>query len=285
MKKTAAKNKNSYFKKFCNNKLALIGLCVLLVEIALIIVLPLVMNLDPYSTTVMNARPGEEGHILGTDDVGRDLLSRIIYGGKVSLMVGILSAMISLAIGIPLGLLAGYYGGAVGNAIMRLADIFQAFPSMILILVIVSITGPSIKVVILVIGVIGWTSIGRLVYSNVLSVKKKEYVEAAKTTGVSDTGVMFKYILPNAISPVWMALTSNICNAIVTESALSYLGMGVQSPEASWGNIMNAAQTYINFSTRIWVWLSAGICIVVTVIVINFIGDGIRDAFDPRKKG
>ena len=275
---------SSFIKKYTKNKLAVVGFVIVLLEIIMVIILPYILKLDPYQTTVFNAKPGVDGHLLGTDDVGRDVFARLVYGGRVSLLVGILSTLISVAIGLPLGLIAGYKGGLIGSIIMRFADIFQSFPQMVLILVIVSVTGPSIGIVIAVIGVIGWTSVGRLVYSNVLSVKKKEYVEAAKTSGVSSIGIMFKYVLPNSISPVWMQLTSNVTAAILTESALSFMGMGVPSPEASWGNIMNAAQTYINFSTRPWVWLSAGICIIVTVIGINFIGDGVRDAFDPRKK-
>ncbi len=278
------KDKNTFFAKFAKNKLALISLVFILLEILMVIVLPPIMGLDPYTSTVFNAPPGTEGHLLGTDDVGRDLLARLVYGGRVSLMVGLISTLISMAIGLPVGLFAGYYGGFIANILMRIADIFQAFPSMILIMVIVSITGPSITVVIVVIGVIQWTQFGRLVYSNVLSVKKKEYVEAARTSGVGDFGIMFKYILPNAVSPVWMAMTNSISFAILIESALSFLGLGVQSPKASWGNIMNAAQSYINFAMRPWVWLSAGICIVFTVIIINFIGDGIRNALDPNTK-
>ncbi len=274
----------SFIKKYAKNKLAIVGFAVVLIEIIMVIILPYILKLDPYQTYVFNVKPGTDGHILGTDDVGRDVFARLVYGGRVSLMVGILSTLISVVIGLPLGLIAGYKGGLIGSIIMRFADIFQSFPQMVLILVIVSVTGPSIGIVIAVIGVIGWTGVGRLVYSNVLSVKKKEYVEAAKTCGVSNFGIMFKHVLPNSISPVWMQLTTNISAAILTESALSFMGMGVPSPEASWGNIMNAAQTYINFSMRPWVWLSAGICIIVTVIGINFIGDGVRDAFDPRKR-
>lgn len=273
-----------FIKKYSKNKLAILGFILIFTEVILVVVLPGIMKLDPYQVYKFNLKPGIDGHILGTDDVGRDVFSRIIYGGRVSLTVGFVSTLISVAIGIPLGLIAGYFGGFTGSVIMRFADIFQSFPQMVLILVIVSVTGPSIGIVIAVIGVIGWTSVGRLVYSNVLSVKKKEYIEAAKTCGESDFGIMLKYVLPNSISPVWMQLTTNISAAILTESALSFLGMGVPSPEASWGNIMNAAQSFINFSTRPWVWMSAGICIIVTVIGINFIGDGIRDAFDPRKK-
>ncbi len=278
------RGKDTFLTKFAKRKLALISLILILVEIVLVTVLPPLMNLDPYSSTVFNAPPGTEGHLLGTDDVGRDLFARLVYGGRVSLMVGLVSTLISIAIGLPLGLFAGYYGGVAGNALMRIADVFQAFPSMILIMVIVSITGPSIAVVVVVIGVIQWTQFGRLVYSNVLSVKKKEYVEAARTSGVGDFGIMFRYILPNAVSPVWMAMTNSISFAILIESALSFLGLGVQSPKASWGNIMNAAQSYVNFAMRPWVWLSAGLCIVFTVIIINFVGDGVRSALDPNMK-
>ncbi|MDO5403700.1 MAG: ABC transporter permease [Eubacteriales bacterium] len=277
------KKKEGFFFYFKKNKLAMLALILLTIEVITVLLLPRIMNLDPYTSDMkaFNRAPSAE-HLLGTDDIGRDCLARLLYGGRVSLMVGVCSLMISLAIGIPLGLIAGYYRGWAETIIMRLADIFMSFPSMVLILVLVAVFGASINTVIGVIGVLGWTGIAKLIYGNVLSCRSKEYIEAAKTIGMSNKAIILKHILPNCITPVWVAMPFMISSAIVTEAALSFLGMGVQSPQASWGNIINAAQKYVVLTSRPWIWIPAGIVLIITVIIINLIGEGIRDAFDPK---
>lgn len=273
------------FDKLKAHKLAIMGLCIWALEILLVIFLPILMNLDPYSSdyTAFDAAPSS-AHILGTDSIGRDLFARLLYGGRTSLLVGILSTMISLIIGVPLGLLAGYYRGAVEAIIMRIADVFMSFPSIVLILVLVSVLGPSIWSVTIVIGVLGWTSFARLIYANVLSVMEKEYVESARAVGTSDFWTIVKYILPNALPPILITVTFQTASAIITESSLSFLGMGVQPPEASWGNMLHDAQSITVLSRSPWVWLPPGLAIVVTVLSINFFGDGVRDALDPKMK-
>ena len=281
--------KDSYsrdvLKRFSQHKLAMIGLAVITLEVLLVVILPVVMKLDPYTSDVFNfsAVPGP-GHILGTDDTGRDVFARLIYGGRVSLLVGLLSAVISLCIGVPLGLLAGYYKGIWEMVIMRAADIFMSFPSMILILVLVSVFDPSIRTIIFVIGVLGWTDSAKLIYGNVLSIREKEYVESAKAVGTKDFAILTKYVIPNAFAPVLINFTFRTAQAIIQESALSFLGMGVQPPAASWGNILYAAQSITVLSSRPWLWVPAGILLVLTVSGINFIGDGMRDALDSRTK-
>lgn len=281
--------KDSYsrdvLKRFSQHKLAMIGLAVITLEVLLVVILPVVMKLDPYTSDVFNfsAVPGP-GHILGTDDTGRDVFARLIYGGRVSLLVGLLSAVISLCIGVPLGLLAGYYKGIWEMVIMRAADIFMSFPSMILILVLVSVFDPSIWTIIFVIGVLGWTDFAKLIYGNVLSIREKEYVESAKAVGTKDFAILTKYVIPNAFAPVLINFTFRTAQAIIQESALSFLGMGVQPPAASWGNILYAAQSITVLSSRPWLWVPAGILLVLTVSGINFIGDGMRDALDSRTK-
>ena len=281
--------KDSYsgdvLKRFAQHKLAMIGLAVITLEVLLVVILPVVMKLDPYTSDVFNfsAVPGP-GHILGTDDTGRDVFARLIYGGRVSLLVGLLSAVISLCIGVPLGLLAGYYKGIWEMVIMRAADIFMSFPSMILILVLVSVFDPSIRTIIFVIGVLGWTDFAKLIYGNVLSIREKEYVESAKAVGTKDFAILTKYVIPNAFAPVLINFTFRTAQAIIQESALSFLGMGVQPPAASWGNILYAAQSITVLSSRPWLWVPAGILLVLTVSGINFIGDGMRDALDSRTK-
>ena len=273
------------FDKLKAHKLAMLGVCVWIAEILIVVFLPIIMNLDPYSSdyAAFDAAPSST-HILGTDSIGRDLFARLIYGGRTSLLVGILSTLISLVIGVPLGLIAGYYRGAIEAVIMRVADVFMSFPSIVLILVLVSVLGPSVWSVTIVIGVLGWTSFARLIYANVLSVMEKEYVESARAVGTSDFWTIVKYILPNALPPILITVTFQTASAIITESSLSFLGMGVQPPEASWGNMLHDAQSITVLSRSPWVWLPPGLAIVITVLSINFFGDGVRDALDPKMK-
>lgn len=283
MKKT--KRKHDFLINFSKSKMAMVALMLLLLEILAVVFLPMILNMDPYTSDITAFNQAPSGaHILGTDDVGRDMLARLIYGGRVSIFVGIASTVISLVIGIPLGLLAGYYRGIWETIVMRFADLFMSFPSMILILVLVAIFGSSLNTVIWVIGVLGWTAVAKLIYGNVLSVRNKEYIEAAKTIGMSNKQIIFKHVLPNSIAPVWVSLPFTVSQAIMSEAALSFLGMGVQSPEASWGNIINSAQKYITLTMRPWQWIPAGVILIITVILINLIGEGIRDAFDPKMK-
>lgn len=279
---------NSYMKdvvqRFSKHKLAIISLVVLAAEIFLVIGLPILLKLDPYTSdydTFFGAGPSAV-HWLGTDDIGRDNFARFLYGGRVSLQVGIVSAIISLVVGVPLGLIAGYYRGVIEMIIMRLADIFMSFPSMVLILVLVSVLGPSVATVTVVIGILGWPRFTRTIYGNVLSARESEYVEAAKAIGTRDGAVMTKYILPNTFAPVLIAFTFRAAQAIITESALSFLGMGVQAPMASWGNILYQAQSISVLATRPWLWMPPGVALLVTILCINFLGDGIRDALDTK---
>lgn len=280
---TASAGQTTFLKRLLKRRKAVVGLVILAVEVALVIVLPIVMNLDPYTsdTAAFNAAPSA-AHLLGTDDVGRDIFARLLYGGRVSLIVGVSSMCISIALGVPLGLIAGYFRGAWEAVIMRAADIFMSFPSLVLILVIVAVFGSSLPIIVCVIGLLGWTQPAKLVYSNVLSVTRQEYVESALGLGLGDAQIIFKYVLPNVISPVWASMAFNISSAITTEASLSFLGMGIQAPEASWGNMVNSAQQYVTMIARQWMWLPAGICLVVTIIAVNLVGESIRDVYDPR---
>lgn len=277
---------NLFFRSLKKNKRAMFGLSYILLEIIAVLFIPVIFRMDPYTSDIgagFLAEPGIK-HWMGTDAAGRDLLSRTIYGGRVSLLVGILSTLISVCIGLPLGLLAGYYRGLWETVVMRAADIFMSFPSMILILVLVSVVGPSLITVIVIIGVMGWTSIAKLIYGNVLSISKKEYIEAARAVGKSNLSIIFSEILPNAAGPVWVILSFRVGGAILTESGLSFLGVGVQAPRASWGNLINAAQTLSNLMLKPWMWIPPGFLIIFTVISFNFLGEGVRDALDPKMK-
>ena len=287
MKKTMKEIWNSQaMKKFIHNKKAMLGLAIVTILVLAVVFIPLFADLDPYTTDRAAGfnKPRSDAHILGTDDVGRDLFARLLYGGRISLFVGITSTIISVLIGIPLGLIAGYFRGTAESIIMRTADAFMSFPSMVLILVLVAVFGPSILTVTVVIGVLGWTAIAKLIYGNVLSIREREYIQAARAVGVSTKKILFSEVLPNAIPPVWANISFRVAGAILTESSLSFLGMGVQTPQASWGNIIFAAQNLLVLTARPWVWLPPGICIILVVIGFNFIGEGVRDALDPKTK-
>ena len=282
--------------KLKEHKMAMAGLVVLIVEILMVVFLPMILKLDPYTSdyTAFSAAPGG-AHILGTDAIGRDVFARLMYGGRTSLLVGFVSTLISCAIGVPLGLVAGYARGKAEAVIMRIADIFMSFPSIVLILVLVAlysfpsairtaVLGPSVWSVTCVIGVLGWTQFARLIYANVLSVSEKEYVESARAIGTSNFKIVTKYVLPNSFAPILIAITFQMASAILSESSLSFLGMGVQPPGASWGNMLYDAQSITVLSQKLWIWLPPGLALLITVLSINFLGDGIRDALDPKIK-
>ena len=277
---------NQAVKKFMHNRKAVLGLIIVCFLVLAVILMPIFMKLDPYTTdraVGFNKAPCS-GHPLGTDDVGRDLFARLLYGGRISLFVGIMSTIISVLIGIPLGLIAGYFRGIAETVIMRVADAFMSFPTMVLILVLVAVFGPSILTVTVVIGVLGWTAIAKLIYGNVLSIREREYIQATKAIGMSTPKILLSEVLPNAIPPVWAIISFRVAGAILTESSLSFLGMGVQTPQASWGNIIFAAQNLLVLTARPWVWFPPGICIILVVVGFNFIGEGVRDALDPKTK-
>ena len=277
---------NQAVKKFMHNRKAVLGLIIVCFLVLAVILMPIFMKLDPYTTdraVGFNKAPCP-GHLLGTDDVGRDLFARLLYGGRISLFVGIMSTIISVLIGIPLGLIAGYFRGIAETVIMRVADPFMSFPTMVLMLVLVAVFGPSILTVTVVIGVLGWTAIAKLIYGNVLSIREREYIQATKAIGMSTPKILLSEVLPNAIPPVWANISFRVAGAILTESSLSFLGMGVQTPQASWGNIIFAAQNLLVLTARPWVWFPPGICIILVVVGFNFIGEGVRDALDPKTK-
>ena len=257
--------------KLKEHKMAMVGLVVLIVEILMVVFLPMILKLDPYTSdyTAFSAAPGG-AHILGTDAIGRDVFARLMYGGRTSLLVGFVSTLISCAIGVPLGLVAGYARGKAEAVIM--------------ILVLVAVLGPSVWSVTCVIGVLGWTQFARLIYANVLSVSEKEYVESARAIGTSNFKIVTKYVLPNSFAPILIAITFQMASAILSESSLSFLGMGVQPPGASWGNMLYDAQSITVLSQKLWIWLPPGLALLITVLSINFLGDGIRDALDPKIK-
>jgi len=222
------------------------------------------------------------GHLLGTDDLGRDVLARIMYGARISLLVGFVSVGIASLIGILLGALAGYYRGWVDSIIMRFVDIMLCFPSFFLILAVIAFLEPSIWNIMIIIGITGWMGVARLVRAEFLSLRERDFVLAARALGASDLRIIAKHILPNALSPVLVSATLGVAGAILTESALSFLGIGVQPPTPSWGNMLiNGKQT---LGEAWWLSVFPGLAILVTVLGYNLLGEGIRDALDPRQQ-
>ena len=273
----------NFARRYAKNKLAVLGLVVLILIAVIVLVVPPLLPYDEaqIDTAAFSAPPSAQ-HLLGTDTTGRDVLARLLYGGRVSLFVGIVSTLISVAIGIPLGLLAAFYRGWFETLVMRATDIFMTIPSTILILFLVSMFGPSIVTVTVVIGVLGWTKFARQIYGTVLSVREKDYVEGGKAIGQRDSVIITRYILPNAIAPIFISITFRIASAIILESSLSFLGMGVQMPAASWGNMLYNAQSITILKDCQWMWLPPGLALMVTILCINFVGNGLRDALDPK---
>ena len=272
------------WRRLRSDRRAVVCMVLLALEILGVLLLPPLLGLEPDVTDRAAgfwAAPSAE-HWLGTDDVGRDVLARLICGGRISLLVGFASAAINLAVGVPLGLLAGYRRGAWEFWIMRLADVFQSFPSIVLILCLVTLVGASVLNLVLVIGLLGWPGIARLVYGNVLSVREKEYILAVRALGARTGTILTRNVLPNVVAPVWAALGQRVGRAILSESSLSFLGVGIRAPQASWGNLMQSATSLAVLTGRPWVWLPPGILIILTVVCLQSLGNALRDAMDPR---
>ncbi|HEY3313705.1 MAG TPA: ABC transporter permease [Bacillota bacterium] len=226
--------------------------------------------------------PGSPVHLLGTDELGRDILSRLIFGSRVSLGVGFASMAVSLVIGMVIGSISGYYGGLIDNLLMRFTDMVLAFPALFLLIVLAAFIGPSVMTITLIIGGLSWMGVARLVRSSFLSLKQQDFAEAARALGLKDQQIMIGHIMPNAFAPVIVAATLGVAYAILYESALSYLGLGVQPPLPTWGNMLSTAQSYMLTMPLLVVF--PGLAIFLTVLAINFLGDGLRDALDPRLK-
>jgi len=270
-----------FWRRFRRNKLAMLGAFIILSLAVAAIIAPLVAPFNPDQQDVLHRlEPPSPKHLLGTDDLGRDLLSRIIYGTRVSLLVGFVAIGIAIVIGSILGLLSGYFGGWLDTVIMRLVDIMLCFPTFFLILMVIAFLEPNIWNVMAVIGLTGWSGLTRLVRGECLSVREREFVQAARVLGLSNIRVMFVHLLPNVMAPILVTATLGIGGAILTESALSFLGLGVQPPTPSWGNILTAGKDYITVAW--WLSLYPGLAILVTVLAYNLLGEGLRDVLDPR---
>lgn len=278
------------WKRFRGNKLALVGLIYLIILVNAAIFASVIASYDPIISAKNElglynvlAPPSTE-HFLGTDSTGRDLFSRLLYGARISLIVAIVAVLISTIIGVVLGVVAGYYGGKIDNILMRITDIVICFPVLFLAITMATILTPGIMNVIIIISLVSWTTMTRLVRGEVLKIREMEYIEAAKSIGQNDFKIILKHVLPNILAPIVVQATLQTAEAILTESSLSFLGVGVQQPTPSWGNMLNDATSIMVLQFKPWVWIPSGLAILFTILSINFVGDGLRDALDPKRK-
>jgi peptide/nickel transport system permease protein len=282
------------FYSFVRHRPAMIGTVIILLFALAAIFAPSLTSFDPEKTNLdMMLEPPSAQHVMGTDELGRDLLTRIFYGGRVSLSIGVMAMALAVGVGAVVGGLAGFYGGWVDNVLMRFTDMMLAFPQLF-VLIILSIAlrdlpiealrgtaFASVLTIVLVIAILAWMRVARLVRASFLALKEKEFVEAARCAGVPNWRIMLRHLLPNAMSPIIVAATFRVATSIITESGLSYLGFGVQPPTPTWGNMLKNAQDQMTRAP--WTAVFPGLMIFIAVIAINFIGDGLRDALDPYK--
>mgnify|MGYP001767580108 FL=1 len=272
-----------FLRRITNHNLAFVGLIILIPMFLCAVLAPIISPHDPVEPDLKNILVGPSwSHPFGTDMLGRDVFSRVIYGSRISLLVGFVSVGIATLIGIMIGAFSGYTGGIVDELIMRFVDLMMCFPTFFLILAVIAVLEPSIWNIMIVIGLTNWMGIARLVRAEILSIKNKEYVLAAKAMGFPKRRIIFRHVLPNALSPVYVVATLGIGGAILTESALSFLGIGVQPPTPSWGNILTQAKD--NIEVAWWLSLYPGLAIFLTVMGYNLLGEGLRDIFDPRRR-
>lgn len=285
------------FRRLKKNKLAMVSLVILCV---LVLSAILADFITPYDRDQINLAekevrgkimelPVKKGapnseFLLGTDELGRDIFTRLIYGGRISLTVGLVAVFLQVIIGIIVGSLAGFYGGIVDAVLMRITDIIMCFPFLLIAITVVAILGPSIFNVMLVIGLLGWTGIARIVRGQILSLREQEFMEAAEALGIRDSRKIFKHLLPNVMASIIVFATMGMASAILTESALSYLGLGVTPPTPTWGNMMQAAKSIYSLEHHWWLWIPPGFLTFITVMSFNILGDGLRDALDPKMK-
>jgi peptide/nickel transport system permease protein len=286
--------RHAVWKRFRRHRLALTGAVVLCVVVVVAVFAKFLPLQDPNFIDQVHWQgyplaPGIAGHLLGTDENGRDLLSRLVWGAQISLTVAFFAVLMEIVIGAFLGALAGYYGGAVDYWIMRLTDVFLSIPLLPLLLVLTAIVSASSNkaalnfgVIVVIIGATSWPPAARLVRASFLSLREKEFTEAARAVGNRDGRIIFRHLLPNAVAPIIVQATLDVAGVIILESTLSFLGFGIQPPTASWGNMLANAES--NMSIAPWVAIFPGLCILVTVLSINYLGDGLRDALDPNMR-
>ncbi len=271
-------------EKVARNRLALIGIAMVTLVILTCVGAPLLTDYDPKAidySAVLQAP--NDAHRLGTDRLGRDVFSRILYGGQMSIFIGVVSTLAGAFIGVVMGGLAGYFGGKLDSVFVRFSEIMLTFPSMILILILVSMMGQGVWNLIIIFAVTGWMTPFRIIRGEFLSLREETFVEVSRFFGISDISIAFKQILPNAIGPIIAATPMNVASGILSEAGLSYLGVGVPAQTPTWGNILNAAKSIDVIASYWWLWVAPGVMICVFVLGVNFLGDGLRDVLDPKQ--
>lgn len=274
------------WERFSRNRRAMLGLWLLMVLALSTLLAPVLTPHDPETVNVAVAElPPGPGHPLGTDELGRDVLARLLYGGRVSLTVGLAAVALYVMIGVALGAAAGYYGGWVDSLIMRVTDAVMIIPFFPLALTMAAVFRPGLYTTMMVLGLLGWTGVCRLVRGEFLTLREREYVEAARAEGASDLRIVFRHILPNAMGPVAVAATLGVASAIMSEAGLSFLGFGVQPPTPSWGNMLASALSLRALLLQPWLWVPPGLMIFAAVLAVNLVGEGLREALDPQLRG
>lgn len=271
------------WKRLKKNKLAMFGLSIVIILVLVAIFAPLIAPYDPLNRVKEDSMLGpSKTYFFGTDILGRDIFSRVIYGSRISLEIGMVAVGISVVLGLLMGAISGYFGNVPDAIIMRIADIFFAFPYILGAIAIMTVLGPGIINIFIAIGLLGWASFARIFRGSILSIKNKEYVEAARALGASNFRIISKHIFPNAFAPIIVYATMNVGTAIIVEAALSFLGIGVQPPTPAWGKMLSEALNYIDIAP--WMMIFPGLAILITVLGFVLLGDGLRDAFDPKLK-
>ncbi|MBD3942686.1 ABC transporter permease [Microbacterium sp. NEAU-LLC] len=271
-------------RRFYRNPTAVIGVIVLAIIVLASVLAPLISPYDPSAIDLESIRqPPSPEHLLGTDSTGRDVFSRLLAGGQVSLSVGFLAAIIAVTLGTLAGVLAGWFGGITDTVISRIVDIMLSVPAVLVIIVLAGVIGPSVPLLIGIIALLSWPSSARIARGVVLSLREEEFVQAARVLGSRSGYIIRRHLVPGVLPPVVVSATILVAEAVLLESSLSFLGAGVQPPQSSWGNMLNEAQSLTVLSSMPWLWVPAGLLIAATVLSAMAIGDGIRDAIDPRK--
>jgi peptide/nickel transport system permease protein len=275
-------SRNLALARFLSRRSAVLGLIVVVLFVAMAVAAPLVSPYDPIATSWLTVRkPPSMAHWFGTDDLGRDVLARVIWGGRASLLAGVISVAIALAVGVPVGLFSGFVGGWVDGLLMRLTDALLACPFLILAIALAAFLGPSLTNAMVAIGISATPIFVRLTRGQVLAVRVEEFVEAARAIGTSPLRIVLRHVLPNVLAPIMVQATLAIAMAIIAEASLSFLGLGQQPPAPSWGSSLNVAKNFMNQAPWMAVWPGVSICLVV--LAFNLLGDGLRDAFDPKE--
>ena len=277
---------NRSLRKMLGNRLAVIGVAVFAIIFLACLLAPVISSYDPQMTDLTQmTKPPSMQHLFGTDKLGRDVFTRTLYGGRLSMLIGLGSAMGAAIIGVLLGCYAGYKGGLLDQVILRLSEVFMSFPQLILVIMLGSIFGRGLWNLVIIFIITGWGAVYRQARAKMLSLREEEYVQSMKAFGLNDFVIAYKHMLPNAIGPVVVNLTLSTAMFILDEAAMSFLGLGVPPEVATWGNILNAAQDLYVMQNYWWMWLPVGIVVSLFVISINCIGDGLRDSTDPTQQG